>query len=54
MTEQQWDKLMQPDYVVQVYRFYGFEPAEGGAETPVGSSSGSQQDQSNSQHISQQ
>ena len=45
MTQQEWDKLMQPDYVVEVYRFYGFEPpsAEGSAETPGGSSSGSQQ-----------
>lgn len=45
MSSEQWDKLMQPDYVVQIYRFYGFAPpsAEGNAESPGGSSSGSAQ-----------
>ena len=45
MSEQQWDKLMQPDYVVEVYRFYGFEPQteQGGAESPGGSRQGGSQ-----------
>lgn len=45
MSSEQWDKLMQPDYVVQIYRFYGFEPpsAEGNAESPGGSGTGSAQ-----------
>jgi sporulation protein YlmC with PRC-barrel domain len=51
MSQQEWDKLMQPDYVVEVYRFYGFEPpsAEGSAESPGGSSGGSQQNHQSGQ-----
>lgn len=45
MSSKEWDKLMQPDYVVQIYRFYGFEPpsAQGNAESPGGGSSGAAQ-----------
>ncbi len=45
ISQQQWDQLMQPDYIVQIYRFYGVEPqASGGTgEGLGGAGAGSEQ-----------
>ncbi len=56
ISQQQWDQLMQPDYIVQIYRFYGVEPqASGGTgEGLGGAGAGSQQqDQQGSSGSSQ-
>ncbi len=51
LSQQQLEAL-QPDYVVQVYRFYGFEPpasgSTGAGTAPGGTGSGSSQDGSQS------
>ncbi len=54
MSSEEWDKLLQPDYLVEIYRFYGFEPpsAEGNAESPGGSSSGAAQQDTQDQRQS--
>lgn len=53
LTEQQWDKLLQPDYVIQIYRFYGMTPSNTGGtgEGPgdTGSGSGQQSPQNQNQ-----